>query len=171
MPDMKNKSTGFTLVELMVVLAIAVILMSIAAPSFRELVAGQRIKAAASDLAASLIYARSEAIKRNSTVSVVAGADGWASGWTVSSGTVAAAAAATASNTVSSYMGYSDLVFLCFSGGSNVGCNANVIYGANGRVVSGQVFQIGSSAVSSATRRCISIDLSGLPDSKAGPCT
>lgn len=168
---MKSRAQGFTLVELIVVVALVAILAALAAPSFRGVLASQRVKAAASDLGNSLSYARSEAIKRNTTVSVVSASGGWASGWTVSVGTVANAAAANASNTVNVLNGFSDLSFTCYSGGSVVACGSNVVFGANGRAVSAQKFQIGSSTVSGVTTRCVSIDLSGLPNTKVGVCT
>lgn len=61
---------GFSLVELMVAITVLAILAGIAAPSFREMIASQRARAAASELYASLLLARSEAIKRNNTVKI-----------------------------------------------------------------------------------------------------
>ena len=48
---MNRKPRGFTLIELMVVVALAAILAALAAPSFKSFVSGQRVKAAASDFA------------------------------------------------------------------------------------------------------------------------
>ena len=55
---------GFTLIELMVVIAIAAIIMTIAVPSFAQLVGQQRVKAAANDFKSAVALARSEARKR-----------------------------------------------------------------------------------------------------------
>jgi type IV fimbrial biogenesis protein FimT len=76
--------SGFTLVELVIALSIAAILAAIAVPSFQETIASQRVRAAASALYGSLIYARSEAIKRNWPVSLIA--TNLASGWSVQPG-------------------------------------------------------------------------------------
>ena len=64
-----TRQGGFTAVELMIVLAIVAILATLAGPSFRQLIATQRIKSVASALNESLWVARSEALKRNDNVS------------------------------------------------------------------------------------------------------
>ena len=80
-------SRGFTLIEIMVVIAILAILGAIAAPSFQNLLLNNRLGAASSALQVSLSLARSEASKRgaDSRVSVVANgtAGSWGNGWTV----------------------------------------------------------------------------------------
>lgn len=74
---------GFTLVELMIVVVILAILSSLAAPAFSELIASQRVRAGASGLYESLILARSEAIKRNASVSLTPTSGNLGSGWRV----------------------------------------------------------------------------------------
>src|SRR5512133_2253989 len=81
----KTGSQGFTLVELLVTLAVAGILASLAMPSYREFVANQRIKTASFDLMSSLTLARSEAIKRAAQVTVAPAGGTWANGWSVTS--------------------------------------------------------------------------------------
>lgn len=67
---MLKKQSGFTLVELMVTIAIAGILMSIAIPNFQTFILNSRISAQANDFIAAIGMARSEAIKRGTRVSI-----------------------------------------------------------------------------------------------------
>ncbi|MDP2110730.1 MAG: GspH/FimT family pseudopilin [Thiobacillus sp.] len=61
---------GFTLVELLVVLAVGAILLAIAIPSYAFLVNSSRLAAVTNDLVTALHLARSEAIKRGIRVTV-----------------------------------------------------------------------------------------------------
>lgn len=61
---------GFTLVELLVVLAVGAILLAIAIPSYAFLVNSSRLAAVTNDLVTALHLARSEAIKRRMRVTV-----------------------------------------------------------------------------------------------------
>ena len=86
-----SRVKGFTLVELMIVLVVAAVLLSIAAPGFRSLLERNRLQAASSNLFSSLMLARSEALKRNQLVWVCKGATAcstadegvWEGGWIV----------------------------------------------------------------------------------------
>jgi len=63
-------SRGFTLVEMLAVLTISAILVALALPSFRSIIRSSRISSSSNDLLASIDLARSEAIRRNVTVSI-----------------------------------------------------------------------------------------------------
>ncbi len=92
-----TSQSGFTLVELMIVLVIASVLLSVAIPGFRDLLERNRLQSAASNLYTSLMLARSEALKRNQPIGVckgtattsaasctTSGTDGaWEGGWVV----------------------------------------------------------------------------------------
>ncbi|HIQ14315.1 MAG TPA: prepilin-type N-terminal cleavage/methylation domain-containing protein [Leucothrix sp.] len=86
----KKKSAGFTLIELIVTVSIAAILMSIAVPSFKNMIDSNRLSTGTNELVSALILARSEALKRGQNVSVCAITDqrtcsgtDFATGWIV----------------------------------------------------------------------------------------
>lgn len=82
--------TGFTLVELMVVVVILSTLLGIGVPLFEYFIKDQRVKTTASDMLISLILTRSEAVKRNESVVLTAYEDGWSDGWFIPSPTAGA---------------------------------------------------------------------------------
>lgn len=147
-------SLGFTLIELLVTISIAAILMAVAAPSFRDFVAGQKVKTASYDVVSVLLFTRSEALKRNANVSLVQATGGWKNGWTV-----------TAAGPVT--LGIHD----AFAGLDITGPTSSIVYSRDGRITNtGQTFAISSNVTSNVPGRCITIDLSGLPKSKVGSC-
>lgn len=74
---------GFTLVEMMVAIAILAILATMAAPSFNSFFDRYRVKRAADTVSAFLINTKSEAIKRNATVRAVFQSAGSGATWCV----------------------------------------------------------------------------------------
>lgn len=67
---------GFTLVELMITVAVMAILAAIATPAMQGLINANRLAGAASELESTLQIARSEAVRRNARVTVCASTDG-----------------------------------------------------------------------------------------------
>jgi len=61
---------GFTLVELLITVAIGAILMALAVPSMQSFISRKRLEAAASDLVTDLRYMRSAKLERGRTVSI-----------------------------------------------------------------------------------------------------
>jgi len=84
-------SRGFTLIELMMTLAIAGILVTMAVPSFSEVIKNNRLITQENDFVTTLNLARSEAIRRSDRITVCkssnqvscSGAGGWEQGWIV----------------------------------------------------------------------------------------
>ena len=72
---MKNDA-GFTLIELIVTVAIAAIVLAIAVPSFQETITSNRLTTFSNTFVASLNLARSEAIKQNRRVTLCSSTDG-----------------------------------------------------------------------------------------------
>ena len=69
------RQAGFTLVELMIVVALVAILLALAAPSFRETIARNRLEGVAGELSTDFQYARSEAVARNAQVGLFVGSN------------------------------------------------------------------------------------------------
>lgn len=76
-------SSGFTLIELAVVVAIVAVVSTVAAPSFKVFLDSMNTKSAAMDLVGDLTTARSEALKRNASVSIIPVDNDWANGWQI----------------------------------------------------------------------------------------
>ncbi len=86
----RANDAGFTLLELMVTVAVLAILAAIALPNFQGVLRANRVATASNDLLAALSLARSEAIKNTHGAGVCASTAGtacdgatWAEGWLV----------------------------------------------------------------------------------------
>lgn len=146
------------MIELMVVIAVVAILAAVATPSFSKFVLGQRVKTASFDMASTLLLARSEAIKRNTNVTIAPNdASNWAGGWKV---TLVATGGAVV--TLSEQTAYSGLTIGVPSS------LASLIYaGSSGRPSAGIKFQLSGAD----TTRCVTVDVSGVTSTKTGACT
>ncbi|HET9833769.1 MAG TPA: GspH/FimT family pseudopilin [Vicinamibacterales bacterium] len=150
----RRRARGFTVVELITVIALAAIFASLAGPPFRDFIIQQRIRNAAFDLMSDITFARSEAVKRNATVTI-SKVGTWTGGWTVAAGATTLRTHPALNNTITITMGASSIDFAL-----------------NGRASSLANFTIddtGGSATISA--RCVSIDPSGRPQSVQGSCS
>jgi type IV fimbrial biogenesis protein FimT len=86
------RSAGFTMIELMMTIAIATVVMTLAIPSFRYVTNSNRIASEINGLLGDMQFARSEAIKEGQGVTVCVSTDGstcvandlnWQDGWIV----------------------------------------------------------------------------------------
>ncbi len=147
------RARGFTMTELMVVVAILGILAAVAGPNMINMVRAQKVKTAAFDVFSSLNFARSEAIKRNRSVTLTPVGGNWASGWQIADG---------AGTTLRDQAGWDDLALTG---------PATVIFASNGRISTPAAqFNLSATNVVTAKNRCISLDLSGRAVSREGAC-
>lgn len=75
-----SRSKGVTLIELMVVIVIIAIVATIALPSFSRMIENNRLTTTTNELVGLLSFARSEAIRRGSSVTVVPAGTGFGDG-------------------------------------------------------------------------------------------
>lgn len=143
---------GFGLVEVMVTLTIIVILAGAGVPAMQDFLTNQRLKGAASDLYTDLLRTRSEAIKRNTTVTLTPNGN-WAAGWTLPSPVDGAP------------------VLLSHAALSNVTVTgpASLTYTGAGRVQGASTPKF-SLAAPNGKVRCIAVDLSGRPSIQSTSC-
>ena len=155
-------SQGFTLVELMVTVAVMVILAAIAMPSMTALINNVRVSGQTEELVASLQLARAEAIRRNARVTVCAGTGIVCSGsatwgnWTVFGRDTTAAIATT------------DVIRNTAANASVdvTGPAAGIIYKPSGMIDTLQTLQVGHAG----NDRCISVLVSGVVTVTRGAC-
>ena len=80
---MKNRSAGFTLIELIVTIAIAAVLAALAAPSFIQYQRNSELTSLTNSLLAAVNAAKGEAMKTGRNAFVIPRGSGWNSGWIV----------------------------------------------------------------------------------------
>jgi len=67
---MRHRNSGFTLIELMVTIAVLAVIVTLAVPSFQDTINASRLTSAANEAAAIFQGARMEALRLNKTVVV-----------------------------------------------------------------------------------------------------
>ena len=76
----RERSAGFTLIELMIAIALLAVLVSVGLPSFKQMMRNYEVRVAAESVSNGLQRARAEAVARNSRVQFVLGSG---TSWTV----------------------------------------------------------------------------------------
>ena len=155
-----HAARGFTLVELMTVLAVLGVVAASAVPGLRSFAASQKVKSLSYDMTTDLLLARSEALKRNVRVNMTATDANWASGWTLTAGTENISTRNSANESLS------------FAASPMV--PTVITFDVNGRVSApGTQLRLTVSvtgASADSAKRCIQLDLSGRARSVIGAC-
>ncbi|MFL6631986.1 MAG: GspH/FimT family pseudopilin [Massilia sp.] len=151
---MVKPARGFTLIELLTVVAITAVLAAMAAPAFKSLVAGQRARATSTELYAALMLARSEAIKRDTQVTLQPVAAAWEGGWRIPN----------PSDTGHPVANHGPV-----QGATITGPQA-VVYLPNGRVASDTAPSFDIAVDGATSHRCVQVDLSGRPRLQSSGC-
>jgi type IV fimbrial biogenesis protein FimT len=160
------RSHGFTLIEVLFTVAILAVLLSLAAPSMRNVVLDQRVKTVASDVHATLIFARSEAIKRNVYVAVCAMTDSgtgcqnstdWARGWIVYLDADGNGFPGAVSDILKRQDALHDVTL--------TGTGTNITYQGDGRLrAAATTFVTSYAGNNDVIARCVRLDVSGRPN-------
>ena len=155
LPPNALRSRGFTLVELVTVVTIVGVLAAIVGPSMYDFMISQRLRNAAFELMADLTFARSEAVKRNSDVTINRSGT-WTGGWTITD---------SGGTTLRTHTAFPSTVSISATANS-------VVFSLNGRASPAIDFTIDDTGgKASIETRCIALDASGKPRSKTGSCS
>ena len=144
----RRRQRGFTLTELLISLAVLGVLGAVAAPGMSKLIDNQRVRGASTDLFTALMRTRSEAIRRNTEVTLVPVTAGkWEQGWSIPDPT----------NSGVTFESHGAVPKAVISGPDSV------VYLGNGRIKGASAPRFDLSGGEERSRRCIKVDLSGRP--------
>ena len=166
-----KRTSGFTLLELMVAIALIGILLALAGPSFRDFTSSNRVTAANNNLITALNLARAEATRRSTPVAICPSADGktcgdatnWASGWIVFQNPGTAGVIAQASDVLQAWNGETGNI--SFSTTSTY-----IQYQPTGTVAAAASFDVSYPACHGLQKRHIQVSAGGTISTQRQPC-
>lgn len=166
-----NKNAGFTLVEMVVVTAIIAIVLSIAIPSARDLIANQRMKTASFNLIATAMLARSEAIKRGIPIYVKSlPATGLEGGWCIMvSPTPDCVLDPPDAATMHLQAPLRGVLYAATAGVTVTSGTSLITFNRSGRLATAAKVEI-TDDVDASMKRCVLIDVGGSARSSLGAC-
>lgn len=172
----RAEQAGFTIIEVMTVVAIVAFLAAVAIPNMTAMIKNSKLRGTATDLFGDMLTARSEAVKRNCEVDVIPDATaGWAGGWKVTSVLCTAPGATTsiAATQVALHPALDSDIKVGVLVNGAAGTASTVKYGSNGRVSAGLQTVVFYESATGTWARCLAVDTSGVPrisvDSKGDP--
>lgn len=165
-----RRACGFSLIEVMVVIAILGIAMGIGVPGLQTLLANQKMKSATFDLITTAMIARSEAIKwggaSSASISIVAPANDFSNGWCVTFTKDTPCNMTIPGDGVMQVVRPTQGVAYVYQGMA-----APIVFNRSGRLADGSQVRLQVDDTSaSANSRCVSIDTSGNATVKPGAC-
>jgi type IV fimbrial biogenesis protein FimT len=177
---------GFTLIEVLIVVAIMGIAMAIAVPSLRSLMDNQKMKSATFDLVTTVMQARSEAIKFGATtgaaISIVAssaavrgnsstGDKMFTNGWCIvfaSTSTCDVSSSSPGGDVMQITAPVENVVYTVKTCTTTSPTSCTITFGRSGRLTSGAAvkIQVDNDSGGASMPRCVTIDASGNASTK-----
>jgi type IV fimbrial biogenesis protein FimT len=176
---MRDKSHGFTVLELLTTMTIVAVLLGIGVPSFTALIRQNRLASHTNEFILTLAVARSEAVKRGGRTSICSsnaaqtacsGATDWGNGWLIFSDPDGAAGTIDPDGTAPD-----DTIVQAWPAPTEEAMNvasarAFISYGSDGRADVATVFTVSPHSCTGNDARTISVSLSGRASKGAVPC-
>lgn len=176
---MRDKSRGFTLLELLTTVSVAAVLLGIAVPSFTAIIRQNRLASQTNEFIVTLAVARSEAVKRGGRISVCSsnaaqtacsGAGDWGNGWLLFSdldgapGTIDPDGTAPDDTVVQAWPAPAEEAMNVAS------ARAFISYGSDGRADAATTFTVSPNSCTGNDARTISVSLSGRASKATAAC-
>lgn len=170
--DTSSAVGGFSLIELLIVVALLGIITTLAVSSLRSFVNSQKVRNASYDFSSALMLARNEATKRNGGVKIKALTSSWSGGWQI----------VDSSNTaLQNQNAYTNITFTT-NVTTSTGCTTPcIVFNRTGRIDRSSSttvtsdsqlpsFKLTDTSGSSSTKRCLLIDSSGKINTTTTSC-